>query len=44
MSKPVPTLVIYTPKPGKEAELLPLVEKHWPVLNQIGLSTSEPAK
>ena len=43
-SKPVPTLVIYKPKPGKENELQPLVEKHWPTLSRIGLVTKEPAR
>jgi hypothetical protein len=42
--KPVPTLVIYRPKPGKDKEMQPLVEKHWPTLNRLGLVTKEPAK
>ena len=46
MSKqqPVPTLVIYRPKKGQEAALQALVEKHWPVLDKLGLATKEPAK
>src|SRR5262245_24506208 len=44
MSKPVPTLVIYRPKPGKENELQALVEKHWPVLDKLGLVTSDKAQ
>ena len=43
-TKPVPTLVIYTPKNGKENELQPLVENHWPTLNRIGLVTKDPAR
>ena len=43
-SKPVPTLVIYRPKTGKENELQPLVQKHWPTLNQVGLVTKDPAR
>ena len=41
---PIPTLVIYRPKKGKEAEMQALVEKHWPVLDRLGLVTKEPAK
>ena len=44
MSKPVPTLVSYFPKPGKEKELLALIEKHWPALDKAGLVTKSPAK
>ena len=40
----VPTLVIYRPKAGKEKEMQPLVEKHWPTLSRLGLVTNEPAK
>jgi hypothetical protein len=43
-SDPVPTLVTYRPKKGKEAELQALVEHHWPVLEQIGLVTPAPAQ
>ena len=43
-SDPVPTLVIYTPKKGKDKELEGVVEKHWPTLNRLGLVTKEPAK
>jgi quinol monooxygenase YgiN len=42
--KPVLTHVTYRPKKGKEEELFALVKKHWPVLNQLGLSTKDPAK
>jgi hypothetical protein len=41
---PIPTLVIYRPKKGKEKELQELVEKHWPILNRVGLVTKDPAK
>ena len=43
-TQPVPTLVIYRPKKGKEAEMQALVEKHWPTLDRLGLVTKEPAK
>jgi quinol monooxygenase YgiN len=43
-SVPVLTLVTYRPKKGKEAELLALVQKHWPALQKAGLVTPEPAK
>ena len=41
---PVLTHVTYRPKNGKEAELRALVEKHWPVLNELGLVTKDRAK
>jgi quinol monooxygenase YgiN len=41
---PVLTHVTYRPKKGKEAELLLLVKKHWPVLKELGLVTNDPAK
>jgi hypothetical protein len=44
MSRPVPTLVIYKPKPGHEKELQGLVVKHWPILDRLGLATKEPAE
>ncbi len=43
-SKAVPVLVTYRPKPGKEDDLLALVQKHWPALSAIGLVTSDPAR
>jgi len=36
---PVTMLVSYYPKPGKEDEFLPLLEKHWPTLDRLGLVT-----
>lgn len=39
---PVANIVIYRPKPGKEAELLALVKKHEPALRKVGLVTAEP--
>jgi hypothetical protein len=39
---PVTNIVTYTPKPGKEDELLALVKKHEPALRKVGLVTSEP--
>lgn len=41
---PVLTHGTYRPKKGKEGELQALVEKHWPVLNDLGLVTKDPAK
>lgn len=32
-------LVSYYPKKGKEREFLPLLEKHWPALDRLGLVT-----
>ena len=39
---PVTNLVVYVPKPGKEAELLALVKKHEPALRAAGLVSAEP--
>ena len=39
--QPVSMLVIYRVKKDKEQEFLPLLQKHWPTLNQLGLVTSE---
>ena len=36
---PVTMLVSYYPKEGKEEEFLPLLEKHWPTLDRLGLVT-----
>lgn len=36
-TEPVPTLVVYTPKPGAEAALEALVKKHIPALRTLGL-------
>jgi hypothetical protein len=41
--KPVTMMCTYRAKPGKEEELLALVQKHWPVLDRAGLVTKEPA-
>ena len=41
---PVLTHVTYRPRKGKENELAALVRKHWPVLDQLGLVTRDPAK
>ena len=43
-SDPVTMLVTYRPKKGKEKEMLSLVERHWPILNKVGLVTKEPVK
>ncbi len=41
---PVRVLCIYRVKEGKEKEFRPLLEKHWPTLNRIGLVTPDPAR
>ncbi|HUJ62777.1 MAG TPA: hypothetical protein VLX92_29950 [Kofleriaceae bacterium] len=38
---PVHNMVMYVPKPGKEAELLALVKKHEPALRAAGLCTKD---
>lgn len=43
-SSPVRVLCIYRVKNGKEAEFKPLLEKHWPTLDSVGLVTDEPAR
>jgi hypothetical protein len=40
----VPTLVIYRPKEGTEAQFLALLEKHWPALDRAGLVTKDRPK
>jgi hypothetical protein len=37
--RPVTMLVSYHPKAGREQELRALVERHYPVLSQLGLVT-----
>jgi hypothetical protein len=44
MPNPVPTLVIYRPKSGKDAELLALVKKHGSALRSAGLITEDPVR
>jgi hypothetical protein len=41
--RPVPTLVTYRAKPGKEESVQALVKSHWPTLHKLGLATSTPA-
>ncbi|MGD0192627.1 MAG: hypothetical protein ABSD74_17960 [Rhizomicrobium sp.] len=41
---PVPTLVTYRAKDGKEAAVLELVKRHWPALHKLGLATPNPAR
>ena len=43
-SSPVSMLCIYRIKPGREAEFLPLIEKHWPTLDGVGLVSERPAR
>lgn len=44
MADPVPTLVTYYPKPGKEAEFLALLALHWDALDGVGLVTTTPPR
>jgi hypothetical protein len=44
MPKPVHRLVIYRPKEGHNDQLLAILEKHGPVLRQVGLITDEPVR
>ena len=44
MSQPVQMLVTYRPKPGKEKDFLPLLERHWPALDRAGLVSKTPPK
>ena len=37
-------IVIYRPKRGRQAQLKALVQRHWPTLNRLGLSTRRPAR
>ena len=41
-SKPVPMLVTYRPKKGKEKRLLALIRKHEPALRKAGLASRAP--
>ena len=41
--KPLRNHCTYRIKPGKEAEFLGYLEKHWPTLVKAGLATDEPA-
>lgn len=43
-SNPVKMLCIYRVKRGQESEFRRLIERHWPALNAIGLTTSDPAE
>jgi hypothetical protein len=36
----VPTLVIYRPKQGSEDALRELVQRHWPTIQALGLTTA----
>lgn len=37
MPRPVPVLVTYRPKKGREARFLSILKRHWPVLRKEGL-------
>jgi quinol monooxygenase YgiN len=41
MSDPVTVLVVYRPKAGTEEQFAPLLAKHWPALQQLGLVTAQ---
>lgn len=43
-NKPAPVLVIYRLKKGTEAQFKPLLAKHWPTLNKVGLVSPEKPK
>jgi hypothetical protein len=43
-SGPLSMMVIYRAKKGHEAALLQLVKMHWPVIYELGLATSTPAR
>lgn len=40
--QPQTVICRYKVKPGKEAEMLELLRKHWPALHSVGLVTSDP--
>lgn len=40
---PMRVLCIYRVRKGQEQEFQRLLEKHWPTLNSLGLTTAEPA-
>jgi hypothetical protein len=41
---PTPVLCLYTPKAGKEAEFIALIEKHGTALRAAGLITDTPVR
>ena len=43
-SKALEVLCTYSIKKGKESEFLHLLERHWPTLHRLGLSTDDPAR
>lgn len=43
-NKPAPVLVIYRLKKGTEAQFKPLLAKHWPTLDKLGLVSPEKPK
>ena len=44
MSKPITVLCIYRVADGKEHEFQQILGRHWPILDRVGLVTSEPSK
>lgn len=43
-SKPVDVLCRYLVKPGKEQAFLELLQRHWGVIHDAGLTTDQPAR
>ncbi len=41
---PVPMMITYRAKKGHEAALLQLVRSHWPVIRDLGLASTTPAR
>jgi hypothetical protein len=41
-TKPHTNICTYKVKPGKEREMIGLLEKHWPALRAAGLATDDP--
>jgi hypothetical protein len=39
--RPVTVICRYTVKPGREGELMQLLERHWPALHRAGLVTDD---
>jgi hypothetical protein len=44
MPRPVPVLVTYRPKKGKESRFLSILKRHWPALRSAGLAAPTPPR
>ena len=44
MSRPVPVLVTYRPKKGRESRFLAILRRHWPALRRAGLADPTPPR